>query len=77
MYSSLFASLQLVSDPRMDQKALSPRLFVLNSFSLYPSGCTSWYEIEDYGVEYKDELKHWCPKSFFIILFNTPRIMYL
>ena len=58
MYSSLFASLQIVSAPRMDRKKLYPLDFLLLIVFLSTlSGCTSWYEIEDYGMEYEDELK--------------------
>ena len=56
MYSSLFASLQLVSDPRIDRKKLYPLDFLLLIVFLSTlSGYTSWYEIEDYGVGYEDE----------------------
>ena len=42
----------------MDRKKLYPLDFLLLIIFLSTlSGCTSWYEIEDYGVEYEDELK--------------------
>lgn len=42
----------------MDHKKLYPLDFLLLIVFLSTlSGCTSWYEIEDYGVEYEDELK--------------------
>ena len=42
----------------MDRKKLYPLDFLLLIVFLSTlSGCTSWYEIEDYGVEYEDELK--------------------
>lgn len=58
MYSEFFASLQLVPDPRLDRKKVYPLDFILLIVFLSTiSGCSSWYEMEDYAQEYEDELK--------------------
>lgn len=58
MYSHLFESLQLVSDPRIDRHKVYPLdLILLIVFLSTISGCSSWYEIEDYAEEYEAKLK--------------------
>ena len=58
MYDSLFESLGMVPDPRIERKKIYPLDFLLLIVFLSTlSGNTSWYEIEDYAEEYEEELK--------------------
>ena len=58
MYHSLFESLCMVPDPRIERKKIYPLDFLLLIVFLSTlSGNTSWYEIEDYAEEYEEELK--------------------
>ena len=58
MYHSLFESLCMVPDPRIERKKIYPLDFLLLIVFLSTlSGNTSWYEIEDYAKEYEKELK--------------------
>ena len=58
MYHSLFESLCMISDPRIDRKKVYPLDFLLLVVFLSTlSGNTSWYKIEDYAEEYEEELK--------------------
>ena len=58
MYDSLFESLCVVPDPRIERKKIYPLDFLLLIVFLSTlSGNTSWYEIEDYAEEYEEELK--------------------
>ena len=58
MYHSLFESLCMVPDSRIECKKIYPLDFLLLIVFLSTlSGNTSWYEIEDYAEEYEEELK--------------------
>lgn len=58
MYHNLYSSLCLVSDPRINRHKVYPMDFILLIVFLSSlSGCSSWYEMEDYAEAYEDELK--------------------
>lgn len=55
---SIFNQLLTVEDPRMDRCKKFPLGYILMTvFTATISGCSSWYEIEDYAKEYKDDLE--------------------
>lgn len=58
MCQDLFAKVFSVEDPRLDRKKQYPLDYILLIvFIATLSGCSSWYEIEDYSEEYHDELR--------------------
>ena len=55
---SIFNQLRMVEDPRINQCKKFPLGYILTTvFTATISGCSSWYEIEDYAEEYKDDLE--------------------
>ena len=47
----------MVEDPRINRCKKFPLGYILTTvFTATISGCSSWYEIEDYAEEYKDDL---------------------
>ena len=55
---SIFNQLLMVEDPRINRCKKFPLGYILTTvFTATISGCSSWYEIEDYAEEYKDDLE--------------------
>ena len=55
---SIFNQLLMVEDPRINRCKKFPLGYILTTvFTATLSGCSSWYEIEDYAEEYKDDLE--------------------
>lgn len=55
---SIFNQLLTVEDPRINRCKKFPLGYILTTvFTATISGCSSWYEIEDYAEEYKDDLE--------------------
>lgn len=55
---SIFNQLLTVEDPRINRCKKFPLGYILTTvFTATLSGCSSWYEIEDYAEEYKVDLE--------------------
>ena len=55
---SIFNQLLMVEDPRINRCKKFPLGYILTTvFTATLSGCSSWYEIEDYAEEYKVDLE--------------------
>ena len=55
---SIFNQLLMVEDPRINRGKKFPLGYILTMvFTSTIFGCSSWYEIEDYAEEYKNDLE--------------------